>query len=61
MSIIETSISIVLFGMTTIPLALVIDMIKNNDRSPSIFLFVLQFGISAYFGLWFFLKSIGFV
>lgn len=61
MNIIDAILSIVTFGLALLPLAIVIDMVKNNDRSPYIILFVLQFGTTVYFGLLLFLKSIGFL
>lgn len=61
MNAIYIMISIIMFGITALYSALIIDMLKNGDRNPSIFLFVLLFGTSVYLGLWSFLKSIGFL
>ena len=56
---IETFLSIFSFGIMLLPLGIVVDMTKNNDKSPFIFLYLLQFGTLFYSGLYFFYMTIG--
>lgn len=56
---IKTFLSIFSFGVMLLPLSIVIDMTKNDDKSPFIFLYLLQFGTLFYSGLYFFCMSIG--
>ena len=56
---IEIFFSIFSFGVILLPLGIVVDMIKNNNKSPFILLYLLQFGTLFYSGLYFFYMSIG--
>ena len=50
--------SIISFGIILFPLSVMVDKTRNNEKDWSIFLFVAQFGIFMYFGLFFFIRSL---